>query len=184
MKNPGFALALIAAFFLSADIGNLAAVAGDAKPPLPSSWILPQDEPIIFDLDSGTILGVVMGMDETMTRNALAGSGLPDVRRINYEDYFLLQACLGIVFNFRGGDKLNDIYTNSPNVMLSKGLRIGDSIRKFSAGLGEPSKPKRLPSNIGNEFIYKVADWELSVICVDKNPDIVAALSLRKPKQP
>lgn len=157
-----------------------ATVSAVAQLPVPRSWAIPQNALVVLDLGSGTILGATIGMNEDMARDALAANHFPDIRKIEYPKYFLLQSCLGVVLNFRGGQELNDIYTNSRTVTLSNGLKVGQSIKDFTALLGKPSAPRELPSGVGSEFVYTVGDFELGAICLHEKPDEVRALSLRK----
>jgi hypothetical protein len=137
---------------------------------------------MVLDLVGGKILGAKIGMNEATARGALKANQIREITKVEYPGYFLLQSmdCLGLSFNFNGGKELNDIYTNSPKVVLSNGLKLGQSIAEFDAKLGKPESMKRLPSNIGVELVYPLGDLELGVIVLDTAPDVARALTLRK----
>ena len=168
---PHILLLAVAAFFL---VLTQASAQSPAIPPAAHSSAE-------LDLTKGKIFGATMGMDETATRKALSASHITRIEKVNYPHYFLLQSrdIPGIIFNFRGGKKLNEIYTNSPQVKLSNGLKWGDPIKKFTKLLGPPSTPHRLPSGVGEELNYPLGRLELGIIYLYAKPEVAQALTLR-----
>jgi hypothetical protein len=159
------------------------AVAQDSNPPSPP---VAANDAVVLDLKSGSIFGAAIGMDEAATRKALVEHDLPDIKKSEIETpkQFSLNACPGVTFWFRGSKELNEIYTNHPNVSLSNGLKVGQKLTDFTALLGPPSAPRRLPSLKYSEFIYKVGRFDLRVICSAEHPYIVIAMLLCKRQQP
>lgn len=145
----------------------------------------PHKAPLILDLLGGSLLGAELGMDETNTRKALAEHQIADVHKVNYPKSFLLQSrdCPGLTFNFQDNHELTDIYTNSPAILLSNGLKLGQTIKEFTGRLGQPQPARRLPSGVGVELVYRLDGFELGIIALDRAPDIARALTLRKRKQ-
>jgi hypothetical protein len=158
------------------------AVAQDTRRPVPP---VADNDAIILDLDSGSIFGATIGMDEAATRKALAEHALPEIKKSENEaqKQFSLTACPGVTFWFRRSPKLNEIYTNHPNVSLSNGLMIGQKLKAFTALLGPPSPPHRLPSLKYSEFTYNAGKFDLRVICSAENPEVVLAMRLCKRQQ-
>jgi hypothetical protein len=138
--------------------------------------------PMVLDLLRGKVLGATLGMDEATVMSALAANRITDIEKIPYPDRFLLQSIKipGVIFNFRGNKELNDIYIDNPDIVLANGLKLGQPIKDFDAGFGQPVSSKRLPSGIGSELVYAINDFDLAVIVLDRKPDVAKAVTLRK----
>jgi hypothetical protein len=143
---------------------------------------VPQIEPIVLDLKTGSVFGAAIGMDEAAARDALAEHHVTDVRKYDQQQpkQFSLDTLLGVTLWFRGSRDLNDIYTNSPRVSLSNGLKVGQTIQDFTALLGPPTSTRKLPSGKHSETIYQVGPFDLGAISVDAEPDLVRAMRLVK----
>ena len=100
---------------------------------------------LTLELPTGSIFGGAIGMDESEVRAALTRNGFAGIERVDYPQYFLLQArdCPGIIWRFRDRKTLTEIYTNSRKVVLSNGLRLGDPMENFTEKFGQPAAPCR-----------------------------------------
>lgn len=135
-----------------------------------------------LDPKNGKTIGAMIGMDEEAARKYLSGEGVTKIEKVSYPSRFLLQSriILGLIFHFSDNKHLTDIYINSRKVVFSNGLRPGQSIKEFTEKLGQPLPPTRLPSKTNVEIVYPMDELELAVIVIDKEPDKVKALTLRK----
>lgn len=174
---------LVAAFLLAGGIAYGQSTTNPATAPDSGEPAAASDRAFL-DLFAGRVFGATIGMDEEATRKALTDNNILDIKKVEYPGHFLLQSpsCLGIAFNFRGKKELNDIYTNSRNVRLSHGLKLGDPVTKFTEVLGKPALPTPLPSGVGDQLVYRLGDLELSIICLYSDPTVAHALALRRTK--
>lgn len=142
----------------------------------------PQKQAIALDIIRGKVLGAQLGMDLAAVRGALAANEITDLEIVSYTERFVLQAIKapGIIFNFRGNKELNDIYIDNPDLVLANGLKLGQPIKDFDAGLGHPVSTKRLRFRTGTEFVYAINDFDLAVVVLDDKPNIANAVALRK----
>ena len=139
---------------------------------------------LTLELPTGSIFGGAIGMDESEVRAALTRNGFAGIERVDYPQYFLLQArdCPGIIWRFRDRKTLTEIFTNSRKVVLSNGLRLGDPVESFMEKFGQPAAPWSLPSGVGDELAYPVGEFELGVIRLNQDPETAHALTLRRKK--
>jgi len=136
---------------------------------------------MVLDLKAGSVFGAAIGMNETAARTALGQSNIRALNKQVSRDGFILQSpsAPGLVYHFDTTGHLFRIYSNSDQLLLSNGLKVGSSVTSISSRLGAPAPAERLPSGVGFQHIYKVGAFELVVICVKEKPQQARAYELR-----